>query len=237
MKTIILAFLATSVFAGRITYLKKEVQTKVFDNEDLVSFKVEVTPFMAYLPDASISHSSIAFAEIRTQEIDQLKNYVVVQYIKGCVYNLIDGEKVFNVSQQVQNEVRQFKYDDWIIDGLDNDPVYGSLNGERFARYRWNLNDDSFYYETEHFINEKTPMTPRMYVRDIPATSFHSTYDQQTRISNLKFKTCLFREKDVGANVNEGVRINDAIQCFEWDSAYKIKKNELKKIKFNKNNC
>jgi len=169
-----------------------------------------------------------------TETIQDLTDYVAVQFIKGCQFNTTLKNGVVNyysnISKRSFGEVIPFKFTDWIVDSIDTDPVYNSHSEENLPRhygYKWNKIRGSFNDKTEDYYRDLGPTHPEIYVRDMPGTAFAEPAEDATDFEyakniSLEFKICLYKEKDIPLvstrnNLLENVT---PIHCFNWNSSF-----------------
>jgi hypothetical protein len=113
-----------------------------------------------------------------TEDVKDLEDYVIVQYIKGCVYNTVykDGKigYVGGIVTPSFDELIPFNYSSWTIDSIDKDPVYNSVTDDegkplaRHTAYRWNSVEGSHSKKTETYYSYELPTKAALYVTDHP---------------------------------------------------------------------
>lgn len=216
-------FLCANVLAGSVHRFPKKIQSEVFKDSDLVEFRVETNNHLTLMNKNKRAFGTKMIAEYQTKEKSMLEDFVVVQYIKGCMFesSLVDGKVEKRIGRVVksQGKLMPFKYTDWAIDSSDTDPVYGSYEGDRFSNYRWNTAQD-FGHKTQHYYREAQPLEPKLYVRDIPGMT--NEYKDSANNISLKFKTCILKSGDVPSHSDASGReiFQKAIKCFEWQSSF-----------------
>jgi hypothetical protein len=83
-----------------------------------------------------ISRQRLMAAIWETTDPSCMKNYGVVQYIKGCIYSIIHDPKsgtndpYFGVTRISHGQSIDFQHKDWEIDSVDTDPLYSSYEGK-----------------------------------------------------------------------------------------------------------
>lgn len=220
-----------SAFSGSVTSkLVKDLKFTPTEDSELQEFRVTVENYKVNFTEGGSSHGSKMIASFKTKDKRELDAFAVVQYIKGCKYEMIGrGERTEvnrSVARDFFDEVIPFLHKDWVIDSVDLDPIYNSTNEMRHAYYRWNSVMDSQAEETERFYFQEAPSNNRLYVRDMPGTSSVTEYPEMDAYfatnTSLKFKTCIFKTEDVPSRVSSPeVDLTDrAIKCFEWDSSF-----------------
>ncbi|OFZ47540.1 MAG: hypothetical protein A2381_10140 [Bdellovibrionales bacterium RIFOXYB1_FULL_37_110] len=188
---------------------------------------------VAFTPQTS-SYGTKMYLLFETSEVEDVKDYVAVQFIKGCQFESIlkDGSIKYlsNISKRSFGEVVAFKFPDWITDSIDTDPVYNSHADEHLPRhfgYKWNKVRGSFEESTEDYLRDQMPAHPEIYVRDMPGTAFVDSaknaddFEYAKNIS-LEFKICLYKEKDIPLVSTRNNLLEDVtpIHCFSWSSSF-----------------
>lgn len=224
----VLALTSLSSYAGSVKREKPLVQ--VYKNSDclktdscdLKEFKLETYNYNSIIAgDATLGSS--ATMSYKTDKVENLEKYAVVQFIKGCVYNskLVDGkiEKNSYVSRDFFGEIKKFTHPQWVIDSVDKDPVYNSIEKLRHGAYRWNTVAGSTEKKTQkYYLNEK-PTRPELYVTDLPSTAFFM-YGEAKNVS-LEFKACIYKTSDVPMETDpEDTTFAEPIKCFDWKSSF-----------------
>lgn len=242
MKHLPLVVLLSAFGAHAGTVTSKIVQDRKYsplDNSALSEFRVKVSEYKVTFTNGEISYGSKMIASYKTKDIRDLEDYVVVQYIKGCKYESVkingNERNEYTVSREFFGDVVPFIHKEWVVDSVDEDPVYNSTNESRHALYRWNSVMDSEAKETERYYFQAPPENNRLYVRDMPGTSFMTKYPQYNAIfatnTSLKFKTCLFRTENVPMTVSSPSEdlTDKAIKCYDWSSSF-VYNSEKKKF-------
>jgi hypothetical protein len=218
-------------YAGRVERYDYQVQkfTPKTNQGDLVEFKVTTNKYKVFFTDDpdedSPSHGSTMYAEYTTKEIDQLQDYAVVQYIKGCVFDSekqADGsiKKTNHISREFFGDVVPFMHKKLVIDSVDVDPIYNSMENHRHGAYRWNEVQGSYAKATEHYFLNQEPDNPTLYVRDMPSSAFTSGYGGAKNVS-LQFEACLIKTSDVPKVGTPELDLRGkALKCFKWDSSF-----------------
>ncbi|MGK5085306.1 hypothetical protein WDW37_18625 [Bdellovibrionota bacterium FG-1] len=190
----------------------------------LKSFSVEANDYKVTLVGGAWALGTSMTARYRTDQVSQLQDFVVVQFIRGCVFNsrLINGkvEKWLTVGRDFFGKSIRFRHPDWVIDAADTDPVYWSAPQEKKPRhyyYRWNQKPGSTADETAFAFGLKKPNVPELYVQDLP-TGADPDYERSV---SLKFSTCIFRTQDVPTHIDpSGNALPNAIACLDWASSH-----------------
>lgn len=200
---------------------------------DLKEFKLVAKQYRIWV-DGSWSYGASAVISYETNKVDNLENYSVVQFIRGCVFDTRirnDGTierglgyvlPFFSDFDEDGKPIKfaTFCFPDWVIDSTDKDPVYNSFPAlGRFYARRWNSVPGSFDKKTEIFYGVEKPSRPQLYLSDITSTAFMG----ETFIKNtsLQFKTCIYKTKDVPLETTEdNINFATPIKCFEWQNIY-----------------
>ncbi len=168
-----------------------------------------------------------AFISIETNSVKNIRDYGVVQFIRGCVYNSKVNEegvvkKEIKISREFYNGHQLFLHPEWVIDSIDLDPLYNSFNPEvdRFGAYRWSPTPGVFTnYDEQVYLLERTPDFPEVYVTDRPAQAFYE--NNEAKNVSLQFKTCLYKTNDIPlVSKPSDLNFAEPIKCFEWNSQF-----------------
>jgi hypothetical protein len=162
------------------------------------------------------------FAQYETDSIAALEDYVFVQFVKGCLYmtRVQEGLVVPIYHRERYEKGDLFRFDNWVLDSYNDDPVYSSYAGMgRHILARYNTVPGSFEQGTERLYRNGPPPMPELYVGDHPSTAFVS--DRGAQNVSLRFRMCLFKSVDVPATVS-GNSLDPAvpITCYEWGSSF-----------------
>ncbi len=178
---------------------------------------------------------------IKTQTVEQIENYAVVQFIKGCQFESFwNGQKVTkdlaSINYNLFGKLVPFKLPRWEIDSDNADPVFSSYEGYgRFALLRWN--EDASSYETNKatYYAKHKPPHPVVFGSDFPSPAAVEEKIVRTPVegeppfvksatnTSLEFRTCLFHSKDVPLRSTPdgaGLRRSAAIHCFRWEHKF-----------------
>jgi len=195
----------------------------------LRSFSVRDDVYVVHLPEGSKSFGTRMFASYETRRPEDLEQYGIAQIIRGCQFSSSRNalgivEKNLDITRPFYGATIVFRHPEWVIDGLNRDPIdwgYESRPDMRHFHYRWNSIPGSFEKATARYFGKERPTRPELYVRDLPGTSFHlPEYDSAKNIS-LRFRTCIYKERDVPRDVPaEQLGFAKPIQCFEWASSF-----------------
>lgn len=195
---------------------------KITNTCDLKRVKYVVEDYKVAIEDGH-NYGTRFFAEYETKSVKNLEKYVFVQLIKGCDFS--SRIQTSQVAVELDFSYprgygEQFKFSDWVIDSYGHDPAYSSIPGKsRFFGYRWNTVPGSFSTNTEKFYGEEKPKNPVMYIVDHPGTAFYM--NGIAKNISLKFKTCVYKTKDVPSDVNPNeTNFAKPFSCFEWNSSF-----------------
>lgn len=171
------------------------------------------------------SYGTTMTLEYETSLVKDLENYGFVQFIRGCVFDSEKSntgiiEKHYAYVKEQFGRVKTFVFPNWVIDSLDKDPFFaGNSKLGRVYFYRWNQVDGSTDLKTEKYYGEETPVRPRLYVKDIPGSSFF--IDSVAKNTSLEFKICLYKSKNIPAETTENnLDFAAPIYCFYWTSSH-----------------
>ncbi len=228
----ILLFSSITVFAGSVEKYNKVL--KVNDNRKcfrsgtcgLKKAELYAYDYKADFGDGSPSFGTTLYYRYDTKRVSQLEDYVVVQFIKGCSFSsqLVDGKIVRSMSRAREffGEIVPFMHKNWVVDSVDTDPAYNNGQELRHGPYRWNRKKGTYQRNTEvRYRSEQPVAKPHLYVRDLPSTAFYEASTKEAQNVSLKFKTCMFKSKEVprDSTPNE-LKPEDGLFCMEWDSSF-----------------
>lgn len=224
--------------------------THIFTNQDCVDsgtcdlkeFWLKVKKARMWVVDGW-HYGSDAVIAYETDFVENLENYSIVQFIRGCMFassQVTDGdiEKIFGFSKpqfsdfdeddQLVNS-KTFCFPSWVIDSIDKDPVYASFPGlGRFDARRWNMVLGSYDKKTEKYYGDEKPAYPALYMRDVPSGAFLGELNAIN--ASMEFKTCIYKTKDVPLETTEDdINFATPIKCFEWQNIY-IYNHEIKEF-------
>lgn len=240
-KVLIMAMVSISAMAAAQvqTYSLFEEKNKTFSEDDLTSFNLQVFDSVFNMDDYHAPSTSIV-ASFTTKSVDKLKDYAIVQFIKGCVfeeYKDRDGEtkRKYLVRKFFDNKSSIFHHKDWEIDSSDVDPIYNSTDklDIRTGGYFWINGDKNPLFDDvqEHYFGLETPVIPKLSVQDMPTGgSISYNYSSTVTNSSLEFKICIYKTKDVPLVLpSTQVDFAPPIHCFDWRSS-KIFNSDSKKF-------
>lgn len=224
----LIALFSSAAMAGAVK--KKPTIAQTFKNTeceltstcDLKEFTLATYDYKVMI-EGSYSYGTSATMSYKTDEVDNLEKYAVVQYIRGCVFDssLVDG-KIVKGSHTVRksfDQVIPFFHKTWEIDSLDKDPVYNSIPEGRHQAYRWNRKQGSTDKKTQVYVLNERPAHPELYVTDIPAGAFKVT--KEAKNVSLEFKSCIYKTEDIPLETTPGdINFAKPLKCFDWSSSY-----------------
>lgn len=165
-------------------------------------------------------------AVVETTSPECVRDYAVVQFIRGCVYHTryspetgSEIEKVFDVARRLRGPRVVFSHPKFEVDQTETDPLYVSYPKEEEDRLallyvpksllRLRPDERSMLVDLKTFDNPSSRTflkdlegpTSLTFVTDLPEGGVVSIDEEKTRVSasnsSLDFRTCLYRVKDV----------------------------------------
>ncbi|MEQ1919199.1 MAG: hypothetical protein ABL955_08375 [Elusimicrobiota bacterium] len=164
-------------------------------------------------------------AVIETTSPDCLREYGVVQFIRGCVYHTrydiktgLETEKVFDVARRLRGPRVVFNHPGYEVDRTELDPLYASYPSEahrldllyapngpmRLRPDAASMAADRKYLDRPDertFLKDLATPTAIAFVGDLPDHGQSVINEEGTILSalnaSLDFRTCLYRVKDV----------------------------------------
>lgn len=224
----------TSLGIGGQTFENSKLECAKNDTCDLkqVFFRKEdyFIPVDKTVPGDPLIYGTRMIAGYVTEEIDQLTNYLFVQFNRGCMwYSHFDADKKdivteFGIVREYLG-VRKIQnvFPEWVVDTNDNDPTATSGEvGNRHFLLQWSEKVPSgIPTEQGNLFGEKRPTIPFGYIKDMPGPAVYVADIDQARNMSLEFKTCLFKTKDVALVTNgTDVDISRAVFCVNWESKF-----------------
>lgn len=171
------------------------------------------------------SRLTVMGAVIETTSPECLRDYGVVQFIRGCVYHaryaLPSGaeiEKVFDVARRLRGPRVVFSHPAWEVDRTELDPVYMSYPDEESRvdlyytpRAPLRLRPDAaslmadykYFNDPAHrrFLKDTEAPASAFFVGDVPEGGVSVVNEERTILSaentSLEFRTCVYRLQDV----------------------------------------
>ncbi|MDO8504334.1 MAG: hypothetical protein Q7S36_00575 [Candidatus Liptonbacteria bacterium] len=166
------------------------------------------------------------FARYETDAVNNLEDYVFVQFIRGCMYwsrvknGAIVRDYSINYGSATDNVV--FNFSDWIVDTDNPDPVYSATapGMPRHALARWNLVYGSLDPETSRIYARECPRFPELYIVDNPSGAYVKKNGEAKNVS-LQFKTCIYKTSDVPeALLPGGPGLGEPLNCHLWNISW-----------------
>lgn len=170
---------------------------------------------------------SVMGAVIETTAPECLRDYGVVQFIRGCVYHTrysmpsgAEIEKVFDVARRLRGPRVVFSHPGWEVDRTETDPVYMSYPDEesrvdlyytprgplRLRPDAASLMADYKYFNDpaqRRFLKDTEAPASAFFVGDVPEGGVSMINEEGTVLSaensSLEFRTCVYRLQDVPA--------------------------------------
>jgi hypothetical protein len=172
-------------------------------------------------------------ATYSTDTRERLKDYVIVQLIRGCVFNTFrDGDRVIKhigMGREWLDEEtrgpnagrREFRHPNWDFDSTDRDPVYATIPGHPLGRHAGYQvrRPDPFDSSSRRYLYQEAPRKPRLYVSDLLKDVHKMKSFEKAVNTSLEFATQLYREKDV-PTLAAGARLPLRIAELEWTVRY-----------------
>jgi hypothetical protein len=197
----------------------------------LRQFEVQVDRAKFTFGDGAYSLGSSMVARYRTDSTRTLRDYIIVQFIRGCLFSSTVGqdgrvERHFNMGRDHYGKSVDFHHPEWVIDSIEAEPGYWSTPSENLDRhyfYLWNKKKGSTDERSAVLFGKKAPPTPELYVTDFPsgASSGPRTSPRSVTNSSLEFSTCIYRTADVPPTTPmTGAGLPKAIHCVRWSSSH-----------------
>ena len=177
-----------------------------------------------------------AAIEIETSSRDLLPKYGIVQYIKGCQYELSSkGEVKMSIRSLLGKNGVPFLHKDWEVDSADDvDPVFWSNANAGWDDLRgFDVPRNSGYaYANPALTDNYGPWggKPRnlkeakIWVSDQPSPAtwkMRPDLTQVTTATSLQFKACIYELSKVPREISDAkVQFDDAVGCMEWSSNF-----------------
>lgn len=129
-----------SVSAGEVLYSQRfsSFTPPVTSGCSLKSFSVSVYDQGHDFSEGEIQETSRGAAigtVVETTEASCIREFSVVQFIKGCVYDIEQNERTGMIERTFSTAIQDssgvsipFKFDRWTVDSLDPDPMYESAS-------------------------------------------------------------------------------------------------------------
>lgn len=217
--------------AGTVVLRKQKIEYPITSEGSLREFFLQIETKKTTLRSSPTpSFSTDARFVYRTNRVDEIKDYGIVQWIRGCQYSsTFDGKDVhknINIARHYFSSMIDFKHAKWEIDSDNNDPVYANWKDNRHGLLRWNNNPASLDPGTATYVFNAEPPHPKVFATDLPGsftTSINGSGELEAKNSSLEFETCLFKMSDLPLeSTPDGAGINkeDAVACLKWESKF-----------------
>jgi hypothetical protein len=150
-------------------------------------------------------------ASYGTDTVERLKDFIVVQLIRGCVFETFRKEgrisKFIGTGREHLNEetrkpdepLPEFRHPDWSLDSTDRDPAYATIPGHPLGRHAGYQVErpDPFNSTSRVYLYRRQPREPRLFVSDHLKDVMKSNGWEKALNTNLEFITQLYYEKDI----------------------------------------
>jgi hypothetical protein len=175
------------------------------------------------------NYGTRAFAAFETDKVGDLNDFGFVQFIHGCKFESCaqgDGSVSTAIDQVVTSFGEQvpFKYPEWVIDSDDTDPLYNSPDDpgmQRLGLYRWNDVAGSFEPRSEHYLKDKAPTQPRLYVSDRFGWAYTDPNRKCANNVSMEFRMCVYRQADIPTKcTRDDTEFAKPVACLNWASSY-----------------
>lgn len=224
----VLLVIFSSSLASAQTLRDQKLQDKFFPSTkqcqvsrfSLVTYDTELRDLFG---SKNLERASTMAAVIETSGPSCLKDYSIVQYIRGCVYDIVFNPKTgdqtpyFGHTRVFRGEERfLFRHADWAIDTTDNNAAYGVIStGEGFVYPKTPLllldtkealaHDQTILFDNTRFGSLKRSPKPltQVFTADSPTSAEYSQGQEEMvgwnflTLPSMQFKTCLYHLKDI----------------------------------------
>lgn len=209
------------------------------DLKEIVFFEEhDEFPVIPRIEDDFLGRRTIFMAGIETENVAALKNYVFVQFIRGCMWRSWkepDGSIAtdFLISRTHIGRRTHFVSNDWVVDSVDDDPVSTSDGtGDRHFFLQWSEKRPKWIPRGQQkLFGDEIPTIPFGFVTDSPepvATflpkklaerALPGVLESATNMS-LEFRTCVYRMGDVPAKIDGMRGFGVPIACHDWRASH-----------------
>lgn len=221
-------FISSLASAGNVEFEEPKTQSATVEG---VKFSVTSQVYKVIFNPDVYSWGTRMFAKYETQNVNELEDYAVVQFTRGCQFNneMENGKIVYydNILRYLFNKLVLYKFSDWIIDSGDDYPMFGNTpedfdyEGGKVSRhglYTWNRHDN-FDQDGEVLYYKEQPKKPYLYTDDHPGTAFF----QNNRAKNIsqEYRTCLYKTKDIPLTGSpKDLNFAKPVKCFNWNTSF-----------------
>ncbi len=173
---------------------------------------------------------SMIYAWYKTASTATLENYIFVQQVRGCSWNVMyyEGKAEANFLDIEHNgKVEAFCFPEWEIDMVGKDPSYTSEPNDSLSRHfyaQWTERPYDFPTRATKLYGEEKPTFPLLGMVDSPTRAYVRKWGNGRVLAHntaLEFHTCLYRKEDVPATLDPIKDIVGVpIGCFDWKSMH-----------------
>lgn len=214
--------------ASALTTWAKKVQ--IFHNTDcetnntcdLVKFELDTEDY-AIIMGPFLHYGTHMRAAYETRTIDALTHYGVVQFIRGCRFRtelVGNGVQRSKLAQWQFNDTVFSHFPHWVIDSVDEDPLFPSMEGEnRHALYHWGPFSHDMPRDSLKQFGDEMPSVPSLFVLDHPGlASYEEVFTYNV---SLEFQTCIYKITDIPRKTTaEDTNFATPVHCFSWQSSF-----------------
>ena len=232
-KIIIISFLTANVIWAKTYYTPQVNVSYQHGSHCQETMSCDLKNFRLWVRDMKIvggfgtNYSTKAYFSYTTDLIENLQNYGVVQFIRGCMWSSKKNNERYEWgrARSFFGKFVTFRHPKFVIDSVDTDPMYSSKTvtkpfQTRHDIWRWNKIKNSFNGKTEFRFYKKVPTHPTLYARDSLGTAFYSKDSKIAINVSLEFKTCIYKIDDIPVFASpDQMNPNDAIKCLKWNSS------------------
>ena len=197
-------------------------------------------PIDPSIPGDFLGRSTMFMAGIETESVAALRNYVFVQFIRGCMWNSTrnpDGTVTtrFSIARDHLGERTHFVHRDWTVDSMDREPAYSAdgESGDRHFLLQWSDPRPKWIPDKqEKLFGEEKPTVPFGFVTDFPsplaafrasdpnAKDFRGIPGEALNRS-LELRMCLYRTADAPSTTDGSTKgFGTPIVCYDWKSSH-----------------
>ena len=194
---------------------------------DLQDFVVKQLDYEAKFNGGKIDvFGTQMYAVYNTTSLDNLENYGIVQFMKGCQFSsqLVNGKVVNSRDRTIEHygAVVPYYFPKEVIDGFVKDPIDWGAEENMPSRHFFYLNKYVSDQEPQKddYYGMLKPAIPRLYLRDMPGIAELNEDGSATNIS-LQYRLCIYKTADVPKVVaDSNLDFAIPLQCFSWNSSF-----------------
>lgn len=218
----------TALAADPVTVFDSRVESFQSTGE-LKSYSIQVDQYAVELGGGELSFGTRMSARYETRSLARVEEFGVAQFLRGCQYTSRRDGRAITRARDIAIPWREganipYYFPRPMIDGPSPDPLdwgYEPMASTRHYYYWWNEIPGSVNPETAHYVGEKPPGNPALYVQDLPGTAFYDAESGEAHNISLHFKTCLYPIADVPKRVApDELAFAEPIHCFDWSSSW-----------------